>query len=256
MKILASAKSHPGKIRRKNEDNLCVFGKIMEEKEEGFFSSDMKNNTEEGILFGVFDGMGGLHCGEYASYLVAKTVRQDAENAPVSEEKAGEFLAKICERSNELLCREMQTKLKKRMGCTLSLIYMAQRKVFICDVGDSPIFRFRNGKLLKISKEHTERELYEKLNAEKPKRKYNLTQNIGVFPEEMELEPYIAKGEMQSLDQYLLCTDGLTDMVSEEEISEILCMADEADSKAKRLICRALENGGKDNITVILVQVY
>ena len=61
MRILVSAKSHPGKIRTKNEDNLYVFGEIMEEEKQGFFSSDMESNTEEGILFGVFDGMGGLH---------------------------------------------------------------------------------------------------------------------------------------------------------------------------------------------------
>ena len=256
MKILVSAKSHPGIKQQKNEDNLYVFGEIMEEEKHGFFSSDMENNTEKGILFGVFDGMGGLHCGEYASYLTAKTIQEEAKATVESPETVGTFLTKICEKSNTLLCREMQTNLKKRMGSTLSILYMLQQKVFLCDVGDSPIFRFRNGQLLKISKEHTERELYEKLNAEKPKRKYHLTQNIGIFPEEMELEPYIAKGEMQAGDQYLLCTDGLTDMASEEEICEILCMTDSADSKAKLLMRRALENGGSDNITIILIQLY
>lgn len=256
MRILVSAKSHPGKIRTKNEDNLYVFGEIMEEERQGFFSSDMESNTEEGILFGVFDGMGGLHCGEYASYLTAKAAKKEAKTAAESQETAGAFLMRICEKSNALLCREMQMNVKKRMGSTLSILYMLQNQVFLCDVGDSPIFRLRNGQLLKISKEHTERELYEKLNAEKPKRKYHLTQNIGIFPEEMELEPYIAKGEMHAEDQYLLCTDGLTDMVSEEEISEILCMPERADSKAKQLMRRALENGGSDNITIVLIQLY
>ena len=61
---------------------------------------------------------------------------------------------------------------------------------------------------------------------------------------------------MHAEDQYLLCTDGLTDMVSEEEISEILCMPERADSKAKQLMRRALENGGSDNITIVLIQLY
>lgn len=251
-----SAKSHPGKIRKKNEDNLYVFGEIMEEKKHGFFSSDIESGTEKGILFGVFDGMGGLHCGEFASYLTAKTAQAEAKTGVETQETVGAFLVRICEKSNALLCREMQVNVKKRMGSTLSILYLLQNQVFLCDIGDSPIFRFRNGQLLKISKEHTERELYEKLNAEKPNRKYHLTQNIGIFPEEMELEPYIAKGEMHAGDQYLLCTDGLTDMVSEEKISEILCMPERADRKTKLLMRCALENGGNDNITIILIQLY
>ena len=71
MKILVSAKSHPGKIRTKNEDNLYVFGEIMEEERQGFFSSDIERSTEKGILFGFFVGLGVLHCVYYASYLTA-----------------------------------------------------------------------------------------------------------------------------------------------------------------------------------------
>ena len=256
MNIKVSAKSHLGKIRNKNEDNLYVLGQIMEEEMCNIFSSDAEDDTESGSLLGVFDGMGGLHCGEYASYLTAKTVQAEAENLPKSESEAGAFLQEICKKSNDLLCKEMQVSLKKRIGCTLSVLYMLGQTVFVCDVGDSPIFRYRDEKLLQISKEHTEKELYEKLNVDKPKRKYHLTQNIGIFPDEMELEPYIAKGEMQVGDQYLICTDGLTDMVGEEEICAILSLPCDEDQKARMLMHSALENGGNDNITIILVKLY
>ena len=81
----------------------------MEEEKQGFFSSDMESNTEEGILFGVFDGMGGLHCGEYASYLTAKAAKEEAKTAAESQETAGAFLMRICEKSNALLCRSLST---------------------------------------------------------------------------------------------------------------------------------------------------
>ncbi len=256
MNIKVSAKSHPGRIRDKNEDNLYVLGQIREEEMGNIFSSNTEGKTECGSLLGVFDGMGGLHCGEYASYLTAKTIQTEAESLPKSESEAGAFLRGICSKSNDLLCREMQASLKKRIGCTLSVLYMLEQTVFVCDVGDSPIFRYRDETLLQISKEHTEKELYEKLNVEKPKRKYHLTQNIGIFPDEMELEPYIAKGEMQAGDQYLICSDGLTDMVDEEEICAILSLTCDEDEKTRMLMHSALENGGSDNITIILVKLY
>ena len=82
-----------------------------------------------------------------------------------------------------------------------------------------------------------------------------LTQHLGIDREEMEIEPYIAKGELQEGDIYLLCSDGLTDMLSNFEIFSLLRNHKNMDECATALIRAALEKGGLDNITVLLCKV-
>ena len=81
-----------------------------------------------------------------------------------------------------------------------------------------------------------------------------LSQNLGIPPDELKIEPYVAKGQYYDGDVYLICSDGLTDMVSEEEIADTLSGRGILEAQ-KRLLNAALDNGGKDNITIILCKV-
>ena len=86
-------------------------------------------------------------------------------------------------------------------------------------------------------------------------RKAPLTQHLGIDPEDMLIEPYIAKGELKKGDMYLLCSDGLTDMLSNFEISCPMHDSKRVDECAGQLIQAALEKGGRDNITVIVCRI-
>ena len=86
------------------------------------------------------------------------------------------------------------------------------------------------------------------------KKKYKLTQHLGIFPEEMEIEPYIVPGQSKPNDRYLICSDGLTDMVSKNDIESVLSCNLLRDA-VKQLMQNALDNGGKDNITMICIEV-
>ena len=89
-----------------------------------------------------------------------------------------------------------------------------------------------------------------------PKKKTPLTQHLGINPEDFLIEPYIAKGELKAGDVYLLCSDGLTDMLSNLEIDEILSAGASPEEDVRRLVDAALEKGGKDNVTAIVCRVW
>lgn len=256
MKIVAGVISHPGKCREKNEDNYC-FNSMMPDEVNAFRSEGGARPPQHGALFGVFDGMGGISAGDRASFVSAK-VAVDAMNRFDKSAKTEEILLDICKRANDLLCDEMTNVLKKRMGSTAAMLCFAKGRYYICNVGDSPVFMLRNSRFTEISHEHTEKENYIKmLGAENlpPNKKYKLTQHLGIFPDEMIIEPYIASDTVAVGDKFLICSDGLTDMVSCDEIAKTLAM-DIPVGKIARILCaRALENGGKDNITIVTVEI-
>ncbi len=86
-------------------------------------------------------------------------------------------------------------------------------------------------------------------------RKPGLTQFLGIDSNEMRLEPYVHRMEIQEGDQFLICSDGLTDMVTETEIQEVLSQSDTVQEKVQKLLGKALSYGGKDNVTIILCEI-
>ncbi|MBE6794564.1 MAG: serine/threonine-protein phosphatase [Ruminococcaceae bacterium] len=256
MKIVAGVISHPGKCREKNEDNYC-FNSMMPDEVNASKLEGTKRPPQHGALFGVFDGMGGISAGERASYIAA-SVAVDAMNSFDKSDNTEEILVEICKKANDLLCDEMNNIIKKRMGTTAAMLCFAKSRYYMCNIGDSPIFMLRKSELSEISHEHTEKETYIKMLGEEnlpPNKKYKLTQHLGIFPDEMIIEPYVISEKVCTGDKFLICSDGLTDMVSREEIAQTLSMDIPVGKITKILCARALENGGKDNITIITIQI-
>ncbi len=254
MKLSISMAGHRGKVRQKNEDNLYVNGLMLEKKNDGLTPRSIQTGTEEARLVGVFDGMGGYAAGEYASFLAASTAAElmTAHAAQLSGE---ELMLRICQLANTRVCEAMQQGSFERIGTTASMLHLSRDRYTICNVGDSPVFLYRDGALQMISQEHTERANYERITGKKapPNKKFRLTQNIGIFEDEMLIEPYCASDEIRSGDCFLLCSDGLTDMVSTEVIADVLSSGSAVQQKVETLLQMALDNGGKDNITIVLV---
>ena len=148
-------------------------------------------------------------------------------------------------------------KKQMQMGTTASMLGFYRNRVYCCNVGDSPIFRFRNCELTNCFEEHTERRLFELLcKQEKLKgKKFSLTQYIGIQPDEMRIKPYLEKRGIKQGDIYLICSDGLTDLVKEEEICRILKKSSSLQKKVEQLLERALAMGGIDNITILGIRV-
>ena len=256
MKISASVISHPGNCREKNEDNFCFNGKKLTGNAT---PRPIKFNgrTSHPVLMGIFDGMGGIKAGERASDIAAEVACSAiAEIEEVADFSA--FQVSICKQANAITCDEMLNVIRQRIGTTASMLCFSNEKYHLCNIGDSPIYLYRDNELKLIFHEHTEKENYLRIhgmNAILPKEKFKLTQNIGIFPEEMEIEPFVISDDMKSKDRFLIASDGLTDMVDEKEISEVLCKRMSPTKTVKRLLQQALDNGGKDNTTIICIDI-
>lgn len=263
MKITAAGISHTGLIREKNEDNLYFFDRFLEEDHEGTESVFEYSGTtgDKPLLFGVFDGMGGYAKGERASFLTAQLAGRYAKicrNQPsgTDMEVIGDCLRDLCYEANRLVCREMEEN-REKMGTTASMLCFSGKEAALCNIGDSPVFLLRDGVLEEISEEHTQRAMYEKLLGKEHvgTRKFPLTQCIGIPEREMRIRPYLSIDEVRSGDRFLICSDGLTDMVDTEDIRELLLGDLSRKALLEKLVEEALDQGGRDNITILLIDL-
>ena len=240
---------HIGKIRNNNEDNFWCCGDSLEAQNQGMShirSGYMKQS--EYPLLAVFDGMGGESCGEMAAFLAAeacgehfKTAKDGIRNDPE------EFLNEICESMNQAICDYGRTNKINSMGTTAALLAFAEDAVYSCNLGDSRIYKSDREKFYQISQDHV---LGRSLFGKAP-----LTQYLGMEEENLQLEPSISRQEIKIWDRFLLCSDGITDMLSDGEIADILSRDIPVAKTVEILVDRALKKGGRDNITVVLCEI-
>lgn len=248
MKIRTSYVCHPGKKRRNNQDNLYYQGRILRKDHKKKCSwLSAKWNTSELLCFGVFDGMGGEQCGELASYLAADAVRKtlhgNTENKLLSD-----LFYDICRKANTEIYQKTVELGVERIGTTAAMVMLQYDTIWCCNVGDSRIYRLRNGELVQLSMDHVA------AVREGSGKKPALSAHLGMSPQEMFPNPYLMNLEIRSGDWYLLCSDGVTDMIPEERIRTIL--TETKLKKASRcLLKEALRQGGFDNATLVLIQV-
>lgn len=234
---------HVGNRRSMNQDNYICCGRYRNTDDEKTESVAFgAASSEDAPLIGVFDGMGGEERGEVAS-LIASEV---ASRTKFGKDPAKELYS-FCREANLKICDFAEKNSLSSTGTTAAMLVFAKDDIFLCNIGDSKIFKYSNGSLDQISFDHVASGDFGK--------KPPLTQNLGIPENEMIIEPYISKGSYGDGDVYLICSDGLTDMVQTDEIKEIVGRDDVA-SAAKALLVRALENGGRDNTTVILCKVF
>jgi len=234
-----------GNIRTNNEDNFYFDGDYLPMINNGTEKKLIKRfKTNQSHCFVVFDGMGGESYGEKAAYLATICFNKDFKNK--KELKPKDFLIESCYEMNDVICKEQKND-KCSMGTTMAGLYFIHDNVYVCNLGDSKIYKFSNNKLKQLSVSHVVPVI-----TSNPKIKPALTQNLGIPEEEMKIEPYIDQINCNHGDIYLICSDGLTDMISDEEISDILSMNISISVKLENMKELALKHGGRDNITIIL----
>ncbi len=241
-RVYYSCVSHIGNFRETNQDNFICGGKYLDSRFAPMeFPLAGCITREKPELIGIFDGMGGEECGEVASLIASR----EAALVTFTDNPVDDMLA-FCKTANRKICEYAERNGIRAMGTTAALLGFTERGIVLCNIGDSKIFRFAGGELEQISHDHVAVGMY----GMKPP----LSQNLGIPPEEMVIEPYVAKGNYNDNDMYLISSDGLTDMVPDEEIGDILSET-EFGAAAGALLKRALLNGGKDNVTIILCRI-
>jgi serine/threonine protein phosphatase PrpC len=226
-------KSDTGRQRRANEDSFFV----------------------RAPLFVVADGMGGAQAGEVASRLAAETFAAGLPDDGTSEQRLERRAREANQRIHEV---SLEDRALNGMGTTLTAAYLDGDELALAHVGDSRAYLLRDGELTRLTRDHTlveelvrRGELTEEEAAEHPQRSI-ITRALGPEPDiDIDLHTH----RVRAGDVLLLCSDGLTGMIGEEEVQEILSSATKLADAGRRLVHAANEAGGRDNITVVLFRL-
>ncbi len=224
----------------------------------------VRKNNEDSILskpqlglFAVADGMGGHNAGEVASTLAVLVLEDRVRNslAPTPDK----VLAEAVQEANLRIWQQGERKLEQKgMGTTITALLLQSQFAAIAQVGDSRAYLFRNQKLRQLTTDHSlvqemfKGGLISRDEMSTHPNKNILTRALG-SEEIVEVDTQIMA--YQDHDLFLLCSDGLYDMITEEEILRILQTDLELHLMAQKMIDLAMEHGGNDNISLIMVEV-
>ncbi len=216
--------------------------------------SNEDSYLERAPLFVVADGMGGARAGEVASAIAVETARSSDVGASPEQD-----LATVVHDANREIYEKAQADSEHAgMGTTFTGALVTGSEVAVGHVGDSRMYRFRDGELERLTQDHSLVEEFVrqgKLTPEEaevhPQRSI-ITRALGPEPD-VQVDTFTFPA--RAGDIYLICSDGLTGMVSEDEIAEIVGAGPNLGASAKRLIDTANRNGGRDNITVVLFRL-
>jgi protein phosphatase len=223
--------------------------------EDAFVSS-----PELGLL-ALADGMGGAASGEVASGIFAATVREVLSARPPQTEEESEEVVRSTfllanQRIRELAEREPK---HKEMGCTGEMVVFSDDGYVVGHVGDSRIYLFRGGRLRQVTKDHSfvqeqvDQGILTPEQARVHAYRHMILRAVGIADS---LAVDLISGKAYSGDLFLLCSDGLSDMVEDSLIEETLASEFSIGEKADRLIRNACDAGGHDNVTVVLGLVH
>src|SRR4051812_46350486 len=206
-------------------------------------------------IFAVADGMGGARAGEVASEIATKVFEEHGHSGEPPEHQLTEIAQDANRRIYELASQDES---RRGMGTTLTGAMVSGGEVAIGHVGDSRAYRLRDGSLEQVTRDHSlvaELERSGQISpeaAEHHPQKSIITRALGPEPE-VEVDTYTVPA--RAGDVFLLSSDGLTGMVSDDELASILGKAPSLEDAADTLVRAANQNGGKDNITVVLFRL-
>lgn len=230
--------SDVGLVRANNEDALLV--------------------SEKAKLFAVCDGLGGHAAGEVASLAAVEELRQKLEgNSGAHEEQ----LRSVIQSANRrILNLQQETPELQGMGTTMSVLWLSDNQHASCwigHVGDSRIYRLRHGELDQLTRDHSPVfRLFLEGRLSKDEIRFHPRKNLieRSLGQAETVECDILSAEVLAGDRFLICSDGLSDLLSDEEIRKVLQSTDWAEI-CTGLVGAAKEKGGHDNVTVIVVDI-
>ena len=239
MRIEYGAQSDQGMVRTSNEDS---------------FIADPQGHT-----FLVADGMGGHAAGEIASQIAASTVKELLSGRSPDSDMEELLQAAVQEANKRVFETQKLMPEYRGMGSTLTVLAILDSCYFLAQVGDSRAYLFRNKSLSQLSRDHSlvwplfEKGLLSKDDISRHPQKNLITRSIGTHPD---VDADLQSGPLLEGDVFLLCSDGLTDVLSDHDILQILSSTGTNPQEAsEKLIQAANFGGGPDNVTVIVVSV-
>lgn len=240
-----------------NSFALTDVGMLRNSNQDSIFVSDEKIGALPNLYI-VADGMGGENAGDYASKRCIEVVLDEIKKSKSS--KPVEILDQAIQAANTIIYHEAKADaLKKGMGTTIVAATIIDGHLLVANVGDSRLYVSFNSQLTQISKDHSYvAELVrdgqlEKEQARTDERKNMITRAIGA-KNTVKVDYFDVS--LTGNELVLLCSDGLTNMVEDGVIESILEVTDSLENKAKGLLQLSNDNGGKDNVSIILVETF
>ncbi len=236
-----AGRTHTGLVREINQDSYLVI-ELSEQK---------------ALAVVLADGMGGHNAGELASSLAVEYAAEQTKAKDFTGKNFASQITQIMEEANKLVyTKSLQDITHVGMGTTMIMAIVADSEINIGHVGDSRVYILRNGELKRITTDHS---LVEELlqsgaitteEAENHPSKNVITKALGCEPK-IYIDNY--KREIENGDKMLLCSDGLTNMVKEQEIRNVLTGTEDPEEAVDKLIEKANNYGGEDNVTAVAV---
>ncbi|MEW4490550.1 protein phosphatase 2C domain-containing protein [Thalassoglobus sp. JC818] len=268
LKLTYGARTDVGRVRKRNEDHFAV---IRNGRTRQIMLSNLDHHLQdypEHVTFGlvVADGVGGGRRGDYASQLVLQTMLELSGRATSWVMRLTDFEAQEVRERVDSYAAEIQSTFRKLMnddpelsgmGTTWTSAHILGNDLLVVHVGDSRAYLSSEGQLTQLTRDHTlGQELVDHGLPESEAKRFRhmLTNSFGGTSEKVRAE--IAHLEVQAGDRLILCTDGLSDMLSQETMQQVLIEEAEPQSAADRLVELALAAGGRDNVTTIVAHFH
>lgn len=258
--LSVAAGSHAGMRGKNNEDQFSVTAYRMN-----------NNDPTRSVFAIVADGIGGHRAGEVAASIAVEMISQAIAESDASQPTAI-MQAAILQASQAILAQSESDEDKEGMGTTAACIWVIEERMYVASVGNSRIYLLRNEQLIQVNKDHTW--VQEAIDAgaltpgqarEHPhanvirrflgsKQPLEVDLRLRLRPNDSDKQAATNQGaQLQPGDRLMICSDGLNDMVDDEEIRHIL-VNHEIKPSVYHLIERANQQGGKDNITVVVLE--
>ena len=245
-----------GKVREKNEDAFVVAdltgGTLLDGKPHTRFDVG-----ERGVLLAVSDGMGGAHAGEVASALVVETVTRSMAKVEDPSKPRDALMDEAIQRAHRAVWDTAQREGKK-MGATLTAVFVHAGDAYIAEVGDSRAYLIREGRIMQLTHDQSMVQVLLDTGVIKPEdAETSPIRNVilQALGNQEKLKVALAKLALRDRDCLVLCSDGLTSLASDDEIRDFVLASGRPEQAAKGLVDLANERGGKDNITVVVAGV-
>lgn len=264
IKIDASVMTSKGNIRSKNEDNFYFNGVLMERNSVTDPLCISTTTSDYQFVFAVCDGMGGEHFGEEASFLAVQSLHEFYKSnfqpsTIIADLK--ELMNNYIKNTNKIVYTNSLT-LGKKMGTTLASIVFCRDKAIALNIGDSRVYQMRGSNLTRLTNDHTEAERLIRLGvlnsytAKFHNSKNILTRYLGTNPSNGIMEAdYSDELTVLKGDTYLVCSDGLSNGLNDEEIKFHLSIDGKSELICKDLVDLALSNNGTDNVTALIIKI-
>ena len=257
--------THQGKVRKTNQDNFLVatLHKRIDVKYSSLAPGDDNISGEERLAFimMVADGVGGTEHGEAASRLAVESVSNYVSEAmrcyygaQTSEISLAEVLEQAARQCHDSVCRHAEEQTIRSMATTLTLFLGAWPWIYLLQVGDSRCYRLREGELAQVTRDQTMAQELMDLGVMAPAEASNsrLSHVLSSAIGGQSSMPIVSRIPAEWHNVHLLCSDGLTRHVSDDRIREVLTTMTTAKQACETLLQEALDDGGSDNITIVV----